>query len=68
MADLHRKIMGSCWCGEQHILGLGYSNLCPGLDVAEEEKEGMLKGWVSELFFSELRAMGVDGSPTRDQP
>jgi len=40
MADLHRKIMGSCWRGEQHVLGLGYSNLCSGLDVVEEEKKG----------------------------
>jgi hypothetical protein len=44
MAELHRKIMGSCWRGEQHVLGLGYSNLCSGLDVVEEEKKGKRLG------------------------
>jgi hypothetical protein len=48
MAELHRKIMGSCWRGEQHVLGLGYSNLCSGLDVAEKRRKE--KGLVSELF------------------
>jgi hypothetical protein len=52
MADLHRKIMGSCWRGEQHVLGLGYSNLCSGLDVVEEEKESKRLG--ERTFLSEL--------------